>query len=111
MAINLEKGIRLADRMLMKKIFDNLLEKEPTTINEVVKELCSYEDTVIVDIESSEKLLKSKKQIFITFYSNNDKTQLFNLTIVVYPTKEGELVLDGITITDKNTLKALSCVF
>lgn len=107
MAINLEKK----KSSLMKRIFDSIVEKEPTTLNEVVKELCSYEDTVVVDIESSEKLLKNKKEIFITFYSTNSSEQLFNLVITTYPTKEGEIVLDGITITDKNTLKALSCVF
>lgn len=107
MAINLEKK----KGSLMKKIFDNIVEKEPTTLNEVIKELCSYEDTVIVDIESSEKLLKSKKEIFITFYSTNDSEQLFNLTVVVFPTKESEICLDGITIVDKNTLKAFTATF
>lgn len=104
---NLEKKKGL----LMKRIFDNIVEKEPTTINEVVKELCSYEDTVITDIKSDVKLLKSKKEIFVIFYSTNDVEQLFNLTITTHITKEGETCLDGITITDKNTLKALSCVF
>lgn len=107
MAINLEKK----NKSLMKKIFDNIVEKEPTTLNEVIKELCSYEDIVIVDIESSEKLLKNKKEIFITFYSTNDNSELFNLTVVVFPTKDGEIRLDGITIADKNTLKAFTATF
>lgn len=108
MAINLEKK----KGSLMKRIFDNIVEKEPTTLNEVIKELCSHEDIVIVDIESSEKLLKNKKEIFITFYSTNDNSeQLFNLTIAVFPTKEGEIRLDGITITNKSTLKAFTATF
>lgn len=107
MAINLEKK----KGSLMKKIFDHIVEKEPTTLNEIIKELCSYEDIVIVDIESSEKLLKSKKEIFITFYSTNDSEQLFNLTVVVFPTRDGEIRLDGITIADKNTLKAFTATF
>lgn len=105
--VNLEKK----NKSLMKKIFDNIVEKEPTTLNEVIKELCSYEDTVIVNIESSERLLKNKKEIFITFYSTNDSEQLFNLTVVVFSTKDGEIHLDGITIADKNTLKAFTATF
>lgn len=107
MPINLEKK----NGSLMKRIFDNIVEKEPTTINEVIKELCSYEDTVIVDIESNEKLLKNKKEIFITFYSTNNSEQLFNLVITIYPTKDGEIHLDGITIANKNTLKAFTATF
>ena len=95
----------------MKEIFDIIIDKEISSLNEVVKELCSYRDIVIVDIESSGRLLKSKKEIFITFYSTNDSEQLFNLTITTYTTKEGEICLDGITIADKNTLKTFSCTF
>ena len=95
----------------MKRIFDNIIEKDVSSLNDVIKELCSYEYTVIVDIESSEKLLKNKKEIFITFYSTNDSEKLFNLVITTYPTKEGEICLDGITIVDKNTLKAFTATF
>lgn len=107
MAINLEKK----NKSLMKIIFDSIIEKEVSSLNDIVKELCSYSDIVIVDIESNEKLLKNKKEIFITFYSTNDSEQLFNLTIVVFPTKDGEIRLDGITITNKSTLKAFTATF
>ena len=107
MAISLEKK----SKSLMKEIFDNLVEKEVYSLNDVIKELCSYCDIVIVDIESSERLLKSKKEVFVTFYSMNDSEQLFNLTVVIFPTKEGEIRLDGITITDKRTLKAFTATF
>lgn len=107
MSINLEKK----KGSLMKRVFDNIVEKEPTTLNEVIKELCSYEDIVIVDIESNEKLLKNKKEIFITFYSTNDNSELFNLTVVIFPTKDGEIHLDGITIANKSTLKAFTATF
>lgn len=107
MPINLEKK----NKSLMKIIFDSIIEKEVSSLNDIVKELCSYSDIVIVDIESNEKLLKNKKEIFITFYSTNDSEQLFNLTIVVFPTKDGEIRLDGITITNKSTLKAFTATF
>lgn len=105
MAINLEKK----NKSLMKKVFDNIVEKEPTTINEIIKELCSYEDTVITDIDSSTAILKNKKQIFIYFYSTNIPEYKMVMTITTHE-EDDDVIVESMKISDVNE-KAFTITF
>lgn len=102
MAINLEKGT-VSDTKLMKTIFDNIVNKEPKCYNDIIKELCSYEDIVITDIETSTALLKSRKQIFIYFYSTNKgnaESQQMIMTISVRQDEES-IYVESMKISDR----------
>lgn len=105
MAINLEKGT-MSDTKLMKTIFDNIVNKEPKCLNDIIKELCSYEDIVITDIDTSTTLLKSRKQIFIYFYSTNknsieSKDMTMTITARQVPDNEG-IIVESMKISDVN---------
>ena len=104
MAINLEKGT-MSDTKLMKTIFDNIVNKEPKCLNDIIKELCSYDDIVITDIDTSTTLLKSRKQIFIYFYSTNkssieSKDMIMTITARQVPDNEG-IIVESMKLSDK----------
>lgn len=97
MAINLEKK----NKSLMKKIFDNIIEKEVSSLNDIVKEMCSYEDIVITDLDSSTALLKNKKQVFIYFYSTNISEYKMVMTITTHE-EDDNVVVESMKISDSN---------
>ena len=104
--IELEKnGTRLSDTKLMKTIFDDIVNKEPKCLNDIIKELCSYDNIVITDIDTSTTLLKSRKQIFIYFYSMNkgnveSKEMTMTITARQVPDNEG-IIVESMKISDK----------
>ena len=105
--IELEKnGTRLTDTKLMKTIFDNIVNKEPKCYNDIIKELCSYDDIVITDTDTSTALLKSRKQIFIYFYSTNNKSSIeskdmtMTITARQVPDNEG-IIVESMKISDR----------
>ena len=105
MAINLEKGTTPTDTKLMKTIFDNIISKEPKCLNDIIKELCSYDDIVITDTDTSTTLLKSRKQIFIYFYSTNknsieSKDMTMTITARQVPDNEG-IIVESMKISDR----------
>lgn len=97
MAINLEKK----NKSLMKRIFDNIIEKEVSSLNDIVKEMCSYEGIVITDIDSSTALLKNKKQIFIYFYNTNISEYKMVMTITTHE-EDDNVVVESMKISDVN---------
>lgn len=106
MAINLEKGTTPTDTKLMKTIFDNIVNKEPKCLNDIIKELCSYDGIVITDTDTSTTLLKSRKQIFIYFYSTNknsieSKDMTMTITARQVPDNEG-IIVESMKISDVN---------
>lgn len=106
MAINLEKGTTPTDTKLMKTIFDNIVNKEPKCYNDIIKELCSYDDIIITDTDTSTALLKSRKQIFIYFYSTNNKSSIESYDMIMtitarqVPDNEG-IIVESMKISDK----------
>ena len=103
--IELEKnGTRPSDTKLMKTIFDNIVNKEPKCLNDIIKELCSYEDIVITDTDTSTTLLKSRKQIFIYFYSTNKNSIESDMTMTItarqVPDNEG-IIVESMKISDR----------
>ena len=96
--INLEKN---PNKWLMKNIFDAIIKKEPTSVNDILKELQSSEDTVITDIDSSTALLKNKKQIFIYFYSTNISEYKMVMTITTHE-EDDNVVVESMKISDVN---------
>lgn len=102
MAINLEKGTTPTNtKKLMKRIFDNIIEKEVSSLNDIVKEMCSYEDIVITDLDSSTALLKNKKQVFIYFYSTNIPEYKMVMTITTHE-EDDNVVVESMKISDVN---------
>ena len=106
MPINLEKN---PNKWLMKNIFDAIVKKEPTSVNDILKELQSSEDTVITDIDSSTALLKNKKQIFIYFYSTNISEYKMVMTITTHE-EDDNVVVESMKISDVNE-KAYTVTF
>lgn len=105
--IELEKnGTRLSDTKLMKTVFDNIVNKEPKCLNDIIKELCSYDNIVITDIDTSTQLLKSRKQIFIYFYSTNNKSSIESYDMIMtitarqVPDNEG-IIVESMKLSDK----------
>lgn len=104
--IELEKnGTRLSDTKLMKTVFDDIVNKEPKCLNDIIKELCSYDNIVITDIDTSTTLLKSRKQIFIYFYSTNkgnveSKDMIMTITARQVPDNEG-IIVESMKLSDK----------
>lgn len=102
--IELEKnGTRLSDTKLMKTVFDDIVNKEPKCLNDIIKELCSYDNIVITDIDTSTTLLKSRKQIFVYFYSinkGNIESQQMIMTISVKQDEES-IYVESMKLSDK----------
>jgi len=104
--IELEKnGTRLSDTKLMKKVFDDIINKEPKCLNDIIKELCSYDDIIITDIDISTTLLNSREQIFIYFYSTNknsieSKDMTMTITARQVPDNEG-IIVESMKISDR----------
>lgn len=89
----------------MKNCFDQIVKKEPKCLNDIIKELCSYDDIVITDIDTSTTLLKSRKQIFIYFYSTNkssieSKDMTMTITARQVPDNEG-IIVESMKLSDK----------